>query len=90
VHRREVFVTRTGWLLLLPTGAAAWLFHRAQHNTLFWLAVIVAIAQFWSLGIMHNHAYVRGDPLEASDWVTVINMLSTLAGLALLLWAALA
>ncbi len=67
---------------------AAILLYKESPVFLFWAAAAVAIINFLSWGIMHNfHLRLRRDPEATPDWVAVINILSTIAGLGLLIQA---
>lgn len=70
-----------GWYALIACGAAAWLL---KGTGLFPFAVINAIANFWSFGVMHNFTY---NPQSAPNSWAVVNMLSTLIGIILLIYA---
>ncbi|MGB2984526.1 MAG: hypothetical protein WBE26_01475 [Phycisphaerae bacterium] len=89
-----------GWLSLLPSGIAIVLFFKTGHTVLMVIAIVALVGCFWSWGIMHNYAtelakrrsnYTGGfydvtkrEAHSVPDWITVINMVFSLAGLVLL------
>lgn len=67
-----------GWLLFGASAYAAFLWGH-------WFAISNAVINFWSLGIIHNHA---DDPAIRSGYerlVVVLNAVTSLVGLGLLL-----
>jgi hypothetical protein len=90
-----------GWLSVLLSGIAALLLFMTSHMILMVFAIIVAVGCFWSWGVMHNYAtelakrrsdYTGGFRDIASreaegvpNWITLVNMLFSLAGLILLI-----
>jgi len=89
-----------GWLSILLSAVAAFLLFRTGHLILMILAIVAAVGGFWSWGIMHNYttelAKRRPDytgefyditdreARAVPDWITVVNMVFSLAGLVLL------
>jgi hypothetical protein len=73
-----------GWLFFAASAYAAYLWGN-------WIAIGVAVVNFWSLGMMHNHAEETGPsgPIRNNyeSFVINLNMLSSLAGLGLLVAA---
>ena len=45
-----------GWLSLLVCALPLYLFYNAGHRVLWVLALINAITNLWSFGVMHNYA----------------------------------
>jgi len=90
-----------GWLSVLLSGGAAFLLYRTGHTVLMILAIVAAVGAFWSWGIMHNYAseaakrrsnFTGGfydfnitEAESVPDWITIANMLFSLAGLILLI-----
>ena len=88
-----------GWLSTLLSGVAALLLLWAGQTILMILAIVTTVGCFWSWGIMHNYAtdmakrrsnYTGGfydiTDQEADlvpNWITIVNMLFSLAGLVL-------
>ena len=69
-----------GWLLFAASAYAAYLWGN-------WFAIGVAVVNFWSLGMMHNHAEETGPfgPVSSRAeqfWINV-NMVSSFLGLGL-------
>lgn len=91
-----------GWLGVLMSGVAAWLL---WDNGIIWIvcAIGVGLTQFWSWGVMHNHAvmaarnrksysgkfydFTRDELDTAPNWVTAVNIVSFFAALALIITA---
>jgi len=44
-----------GWLSVLLSAIAAFLFYKTGHIVLMILAIIAALGAFWSWGVMHNY-----------------------------------
>ncbi len=90
-----------GWLGPLLGIIALYLFYIKENIFLLIVAIIVTIICFWSWGIMHNYAVkeatrrrnysgkfydIEEDDLYiVPDWLTFINMISTIGNLALLI-----
>ena len=90
-----------GWLSVLLSGVAAFLLFKTGHTVLMVLAIVAAVGCFWSWGIMHNYAtdvakrksnYTGGfydithrEAQAVPDWISMVNMLFSLAGLVLLI-----
>jgi len=51
---------------------------------IFWIAIIVAIANFWSFGVMYNF---RDNPNMAPDFWTRVNMITTFIGIGVLIFS---
>lgn len=64
-----------GFVGLVINGLAAF---RLSGTGLFAVAIISAVASFWSWGVMMNY---RANPLAAPDWSASVNMISFAAGL---------
>ncbi len=113
-----------GWLHFAICLCAAVLLYRPGPGFLFWIAVAVAVVNFWSFGVMHNFAMsykkrrmdllienmkCEGRPREdwerlerlpirlsphdaeaAPDTVTTVNLITSLGGVALLIWGVVA
>lgn len=93
-----------GWLSVFFAGIAAYLLYGTGHNILFVLAIVAAIGDFWSWGIMHNFATraasrrsnYRGGFLDITedeaasvpDWIAAVNMAFSVASFVLLITAA--
>lgn len=45
-----------GWLSILLSAAASYLFFASGHTLLMVLALATAVGCFWSWGVMHNYA----------------------------------
>ncbi len=89
-----------GWLSILLSGLAAFLMFKTNHMVFMVFSIVSAIVCFWSWGVMHNYAThlaklrskYSGDFYDITDqeaeavpdWITMVNMLSTLCGLILL------
>jgi hypothetical protein len=89
-----------GCLSVLLAGVAAFLLFRTGHTVLMILAIVVGVGCFWSWGIMHNYAteaakhrpnYTGGfcditgrEAQAVPNWISMVNMLFSLAGLVLL------
>jgi len=92
-----------GWLFVLISAVAAFLFYKSGNITLMTFAIIIAAGVLWSWGIMHNYATEQAQrrqnysggffditPQEAKaapDWISLINMGFSIAGLVLLIIA---
>ena len=89
-----------GWLGIAISAAATWLLW--DNGILLPVAAItVGVIQFWSWGVMHNHAVMAAENRRAysgrfydltkeevdsaPNWVTAINMISFVAALGLLI-----
>lgn len=73
-----------GWIQLILCGTAAYLLYQAGAQIVFYIAAINAGANLWSFGVMHNY---RDDPLSAPNFWTTVNMVTTFAGLGLLIYS---
>lgn len=71
-----------GLISLAICVAAAWRLY--GHGALFVVASIVAVANFWSLGIVHNYKHDSIHQAPEQRPAIAVNMLTTLAGLILL------
>ena len=69
-----------GWLHLTVCIAAPLLLYGQRLPALFWGAVVVAMANFWSFGIMHSFKH---DPDAAPNSWTIVNLVTAVAGLGL-------
>lgn len=90
-----------GFLFIILGGVGAYLLGRTGHTYLMVCAIICVIGDFWSWGIMHNYATERAkqrsdykggfydfrqDEVEdVPDWITMVNMVFSLASLVLLI-----
>ena len=72
-----------GILGLIASGIAAWFFYSEGHFMAV-PAIINAIANLWSLGILKNF---KEDPQNAPDGWTLINMATSVLGIILLIWS---
>jgi len=68
-----------GWIWLLVCVGAVFL---NTGSALFIPSIVVAVGNLWSFGIMHNF---RHEPQTAPNGATLINMLTTVAGIVLLI-----
>jgi len=89
-----------GWLPVLLSAIAAFLFYKTGHHILMILAIFTAIGNFWSWGVMHNYAtelakrrqnykggfydISRQEAEAVPDWISWTNMGVSIAGLILL------
>lgn len=89
-----------GWLHVLISGIATFLFWKTQSYLLMIISIFVLLGTFWSYGIMHNFAteaakkrksYTGGfrdftyEEVQAvPDWITAINMVMSILGIILL------
>ena len=92
-----------GWLSVAIGVVAARLFYGTGHGVLFTLSIVFTIACLCSWGVLHNSAteaakrrftytggfydLTKAEVDSAPNWVTTINMLSTLAVVVLLIVA---
>lgn len=90
-----------GWLSVLLSGVAALVLFKTGHTVLMVLAIVITIGCLWSWGVMHNYAtelakrrpdYTGGfyditghEADRVPDWIAIVNMLFSLAGVALLI-----
>jgi len=81
-----------GWLSVLLSAVAAFLFYRSGHMALMILAIIAVLGNFWSLGVMHNFAtefakrrpnytggfcdITRQEAKSVPDWISWTNSIS--------------
>lgn len=72
-----------GWLVVIAAIVAA---YRLNGTALFWPAVVVGVAGFWSLGLMWNtkNQPVRG---KYEQFIVLLNALATVAALGLLVFS---
>jgi hypothetical protein len=76
VIRKE---TKTmGFLSVLISAVAAFLFYITGHLALMILAIIMVFGNFWSLGVLRNEAQA------APNWIKWINLVFTTIGIVLL------
>jgi hypothetical protein len=47
---------RMGWIFVLISGIAVFLFWKVQNSFLMISSILILIGIFWSYGIMHNYA----------------------------------
>ena len=89
-----------GWFFVLVSGVAAFLLFRTGHLVLMGGAMAAAAVIYWSWGRMHSYvagaakrrskngrdagAAADREARGVPDWVAALNMLSSLAGLILL------
>ncbi|MFC1546387.1 hypothetical protein ACFL4O_01560 [bacterium] len=89
-----------GWFSILLSGLATYFLYKTGNIVLMVIAIVDCLGCFWSWGVMHNYATnlakqrknYSGDfydirEYEAQgvpDWITIVNMLFTLLGVALL------
>ena len=73
-----------GWITLLICAAATFLMFRVSAG-MGVFALIVAVTNIWSLGIMHN--YADGDRIRSGyeRFIVTLNMLTGLIGFILLI-----
>jgi len=92
-----------GFLSVIISAVAAYLFFGMDHSFLGALAVIVSIGSFWSWGIMHNFATDKARQLKdyrggfyditeeeadsVPNWIATVNFVFALSGFILLLTA---
>jgi len=90
-----------GWLSVLLSAIAAFLFYKTGRFALTILAIIAALGNFWSWGVMHNYAtelakrrqnykggfydITRQEAKAVPDWISWTNMGFSIAGLILLI-----
>jgi hypothetical protein len=67
-----------GFLSVLISAVAAFLFYITGHLELMLLAIIVVFGNFWSWGVLRNEAKA------APNWIKWINLVFTLIGIVLL------
>ncbi|MGD1153669.1 MAG: hypothetical protein ABR911_12475 [Syntrophales bacterium] len=67
-----------GFLSVLISAVAAFLFYITGHIALMILAVIMVFGNFWSLGVLRNEAQA------APNWIKWINLVFTTIGIVLL------
>jgi hypothetical protein len=67
-----------GFLSVLISAVAAFLFYITGNLTLMILAIIVAFGNFWSWGVLRNETQT------APNWIKWINLVFTLIGIILL------
>lgn len=67
-----------GFLSVLISAVAAFLFYITGHLTLMILAIILAFGNFWSWGVLRREAQA------APNWIKWINLVFTIIGIALL------
>lgn len=75
-----------GWLVFAAAGLAAF---RLNGTALFWPAVVVAVIDFWSLGVMWN---TKRQPVRGNweRFVVQLNMLASVTAIGLLAYSFLA
>jgi hypothetical protein len=90
-----------GWLSILLSAIAAFLFYKTGHLALMILSIIAALGNFWSWGVMHNYAtelaklrqnykggfydISRQEAKAVPNWISLTNMEFSIAGLILLI-----
>ncbi len=67
-----------GFLSVLISAIAAFLFYITGHLTLMILATLTAFGNFWSWGVLRNKTQA------APKWITWINLVFTTIGIVLL------
>ncbi len=67
-----------GFLSVLISAVAAFLFYITGHLALMILAIIMVFGNFWSLGVLRNEAQA------APNWIKWINLVFTTIGIVLL------
>lgn len=89
-----------GWIHIVISGIAIFLFWKAQSHLLMIISIFVLIGTFWSYGVMHNFAteaakkrnsytgefydFTEGELQVVPNWITTINMIMSLIGIILL------
>ena len=73
-----------GWIYAIICIVAAYRIYVRDIKSIFWIAVIVAIANVWSFGVMHNY---RDNPYEAPNFWTNINMITAFIAIAFLIYS---
>ena len=74
-----------GWISFAICLLAAYRLNVGAHSgTAASLGIVVAVANLWSFGVMHNY---RHDPESAPNFWTNINLATTLLGLGLLIYS---
>lgn len=64
------------------------LLYNRQPLIFFWIAIVIAILNFWSWGIMHNFFIRSKGKIDAvPNWISLVNMASTFVGVVLLVYA---
>jgi len=56
----------------------------SMGKSIYTFALINAIANIWSFGVMHNYSH---DPQNIPDFWTIVNMITTVIGVLLLIIA---
>jgi hypothetical protein len=67
-----------GFLSVLISAVAAFLFYITGHLTLMILAIILVFGNFWSWGVL------RKEVQAAPNWIKWINLVFTIIGIVLL------
>jgi hypothetical protein len=67
-----------GFLSVLISAVAAFLFYITGHLALMILAIIMVFGNFWSAGVLRNKAQ------SAPIWIKWINLVFTIIGIVLL------
>ena len=76
-----------GWICLAICGGAAYSLSDVDSPFWFWFAVANAVLNVWSFGIMHNYRHMP--QLAPNSW-TSVNILTTVVGVGLLIYALIA
>lgn len=71
---------RAGWKTLAVCVSAVLLLWGKGHPLAFWAALVVAILNFWSFGVMYNF---KANPMAAPDSWTRVNLATAIVGLLL-------
>jgi len=71
------------WIAPITAGIAAYRFFSIDNAGLGWVSVLIAIAGLWSAGIAANFA--RGQEQAIPDGATLVSLIATLGGAALLI-----
>ncbi len=67
-----------GFLPVLISAVAAFLFYTTGHLSLMILAIVLVFCNFWSWGVLRKEAQA------APNWIKWINLVFTIIGIALL------
>ena len=76
--------SNTGIVNFIICGLAAYILNQPDTQTMFNVAAVNAGLNLWSFGVMSNY---RDNPMMAPNFWTNVNMLTTLAGIGLLIYS---
>ncbi len=73
-----------GWAFIALCGLAVLRLYKPNVHFAFYLALITAVANLWSFGVLHNYG---DNPYEAPNSWALVNIASTVIGAGLLVYS---